>query len=79
MAKKFLQDSQGNSSSKRLWGSIVLSVGLIFACILFAYSILEGARDPSTASGIINMFLIAGSSLLGIGVFEKGIGRKDDY
>jgi len=33
----------------------------------------QGAADAATALGIINMFLIAGGSLLGIGVFEKGI------
>ena len=51
----------------------------MFSVILFAYSLYEGAADAATALGIINMFLIAGGSLLGIGVFEKGTGRyKDD-
>jgi len=73
MTNKFLQDSKGNKSSKRLWGSILLSIGIAFSVILFVYSLYEGAADASTALGIINMFLIAGGSLLGIGVFEKGI------
>tara|TARA_Y100000389_G_C17293704_1_gene429343 strand:- start:542 stop:781 length:240 start_codon:yes stop_codon:yes gene_type:complete len=79
MNNKFLTDSKGNKSSKRLWGSILLTIGVMFSVILFAYSLYEGAADAATALGIINMFLIAGGSLLGIGVFEKGTGRyKDD-
>ena len=73
MTNKFLQDSKGNKSSKRLWGSILLTIGVMFSIILFAYSLYQGAADAATALGIINMFLIAGGSLLGIGVFEKGI------
>jgi hypothetical protein len=73
MTNKFLQDSKGNKSSKRLWGSVLLGAGIIFSTILFSYSLYQGAADAATALGIINMFLIAGGSLLGIGVFEKGI------
>ena len=73
MTNNFLQDSKGNKSSKRLWGSILLTIGVMFSVILFAYSLYQGAADAATAIGIINMFLIAGGSLLGIGVFEKGI------
>ncbi len=73
MANKFLEDSKGNQSSKRLWGSILLGIGIAFSAILFVYSLRTGAKDAPTALGIINMFLIAGSGLLGIGVFEKAI------
>jgi len=73
MNNNYLQDSKGNKSSKRLWGSILLATGIIFSTILFAYSLYRGTADAATALGIINMFLIAGGSLLGIGVFEKGI------
>ncbi len=75
MANHFLQDSKGNKSSKRLWGSILLIVGVLFSVILFAYSLYQGVADASTALGIINMFLISGGGLLGIGVFERGIKR----
>lgn len=73
MTNKFLTDSKGNKSSKRLWGSILLTIGAMFSVILFTYSLYQGAADAPTALGIINMFLIAGGSLLGIGVLEKGI------
>lgn len=71
MTNKFLEDSKGNRSSKRLWGSILLSTGIIFSAILFGYSLFLGAKDAATALGIINIFLISGGGLLGIGVFEK--------
>jgi len=77
MRNNFLQDSKGNKSSKRLWGSILLSIGISFSVILFAYSLYKGAADATTALGIINMFLISGGGLLGIGVFEKGIKGKN--
>lgn len=77
MTKSFLQDANGNKSSKRLWGSIVLGTGILFSVVLFIYSLSKGAADAATALGIINMFLISGGSLLGIGVFEKGIQSKE--
>lgn len=76
MAHNFLQDSMGNKSSKRLWGSILLTSGLLFSAILFFYSLNKGAVDAPTALGIINMFLISGGGLLGIGVFENAISKN---
>ena len=76
MINKFLQDSKGNKSSKRLWGSILLTIGVMFSVILFVYSLYQGAADAATALGIINMILISGGGLLGISVFEKGINIK---
>ena len=77
MKNNFLQDSKGNKSSKRLWGSVLLGIGILFSTILFACSLYKGAEDATTALGIINMFLISGGGLLGIGVFEKGIGGRN--
>ena len=68
---KILEDCKGKKSSKRVWGSILLSIGILFSIILFCYSLYLGAKDPITANNIINMFLISGGSLLGIGVFER--------
>jgi len=75
---KFLEDFRGNKSSKRLWGSILLTTGILFSTILFFYSLNAGAKDAATALGIINTFLISGSGLLGISVFEKAIKREED-
>jgi hypothetical protein len=74
----YLQDNHGNKSSKRLWGSILLSFGIIFAMILFCFSLTKGASDPQTASNIINIFLYSGGGLLGIGTFEKILGKEEN-
>tara|TARA_R110000868_G_scaffold382861_1_gene649513 strand:- start:223 stop:459 length:237 start_codon:yes stop_codon:yes gene_type:complete len=71
MAYSFLKDAQGNKSSKRLCGVILLGLAVVFAVILFIYSILNIKSDTATAISIINMLLLAGSSLCGVGTFEK--------
>jgi hypothetical protein len=75
----FLKDSSGNSSSKRLWGTIILSVAVIFSAILFFYSIEKGVHDTATATAIIKMFFMAGGGLLGIGTLDhlsSAFGKK---
>ena len=67
----YLQDSFGNKSSKRLWGSIVLGLGITMGVGLFVHSLFEVAADPKTAYGIIEAFFWGGCALLGIGVGEK--------
>ena len=74
----FLQDNHGNKSSKRLWGSIILGIAVVMAIVLFGYSLYQIVADASTAKSIIDMFLITGGSLLGIGVLENGIFKKND-
>lgn len=72
MVSNLLSDAGGKKSSKRIWGSIMLGGGLALSIILFSFSLTQGAKDAQTATSIINMLLLAGSSLLGLGVFEKG-------
>ncbi len=71
MKNKFLDDINGNKSSKRLWGSIVLSRGIILAVTLFMVSLFKCASDPTTAVKIINLCIVTGAGLLGVGIFEK--------
>lgn len=76
--KDFLDDSSGNKSSKRLWGTILLTCGILISLVLFFYSLVDKAADASTALGIVNIFLISGSGLLGIGVFENKLNKNDN-
>ena len=76
MDKGFLQDTNGNKSSKRLAGSILVGLGILLSVILFGYSLYKEAGDAATALGIINIFLISGGGMLGIGVFEKATSKK---
>jgi hypothetical protein len=75
MSNKYLEDGQGNASSKRLAGVISLGIGGLMGITLFILAILTVIKDPSTATSVMNGFLIAGSSLLGIGVLE-GVVKK---
>ena len=83
MSNNFLNDSNGNKSSKRLWGSILLSVGIVLATILFFKSLEAEVADKQTTMNIINMFLVTGGGLLGVGVLESVIRKprqaRDDY
>ena len=67
----FLHDHHGNRSSKRLWGSIILGLGLILAVVLFGYSLIDKASDSQTALSIIHIFFLTGGSLLGLGIAER--------
>lgn len=70
MRHSFLQDQSGNKSSKRIWGSIMLSLGLSFCTILFFYSLYKIAADYKTALNIIEALIFSGTGLLGVGVVE---------
>jgi hypothetical protein len=70
---KLLEDCNGNKSSKRLLGATLLCTGILFSILLFAFSLFKSAADASTAMSVINVLLLSGGGLLGIGVFEKVI------
>lgn len=68
---KFLEDKNGNRSSKRLWGSILLSFALILSLILFIFSIYENNYNYDSAEFIITTLFSSGTLLIGVGTFEK--------
>ena len=67
---KMLQDSNGNTSSKRIWGTILLSLGSLMQIVLFIFAIKWGVKDPATASNVATGLILTGAGLLGIGVLE---------
>lgn len=73
--KKMHEDSNGNKSSKRLWGTILLVLGCVMKTILFAAAIKWKISDPATAMGVSSTIMYTGGGLLGIGVAEYW-GRK---
>ena len=68
-------DGMLEKSSKRLVGVISFLIGGIFLIGLGMISFSSAAADPNTIMTVGTTFIIAGSSLLGIGVLE-GIGNK---
>ena len=75
MNYKVLQDSDGNTSSKSVFGAIVLIVGLIGHLFLGIFSIFSIAADPATAVASFNTMMFVGGGLLGVSVLEFLKGR----
>jgi len=63
MSNRIFYDSKGKPSSKRVWGSIILIVGLGMA-------IVDGFALYDANSDIVLYILSAGTVTLGIGVVE---------
>ena len=72
---KLLQDSNGNTSSKRVAGFIIAGVGLIALLALGVVSMFMVIKDPETAMEAFKTILIVGGGLLGVGVVEF-LGKK---
>jgi hypothetical protein len=74
--KGFLQDSNGDNSSKRLWGSLSMVLGLAMkvSFAIFALTpwiaIADVAVRIPVALGAADGILMAGAALLGFGVLE---------
>jgi len=72
----FLKDADGDNSSKRLWGSISMSMGLLMKLVFSIISItpLIPVEEVFTripiALGAADGLLVAGTTLLGLGVVE---------
>jgi hypothetical protein len=72
----FLKDANGDNSSKRLWGSISMVLGLamkVSISIIALTSLIpvaEVATRLPMALGAADGVLMAGAALLGIGVVE---------
>jgi hypothetical protein len=66
----FLQDGEGNLSSKRLVGVVLAGIGILMSITLFIVSLSNPAGDAATALSIISALFTAGATLLGIGVVE---------
>jgi hypothetical protein len=71
-----LQDSSGNTSSKRLAGFITGGIGLVMGIIVFFYAVFKAkVPDSNTAIEVFKTMLYVSGALLGIGVVEK-FGKK---
>ena len=73
----YLQDTSGNKSSKRLWGSIILSVGLLLSVATTITSVYENNPIDDSVVDILRMLFFTGGGLLSFGVVEVfGKGKK---
>lgn len=71
MANEMLQDSNGNTSSKRVAGISLLGFSMLLGLILFIISIFKDVKNAYTMIDLIKLFIYSGTGLLGIGVVEN--------
>lgn len=74
---KWYQDSDGNTSGKRIFGAVTMAIYLIAGLFVIGYSIYSGNDIGDNAVSVLNGFGLAGASMLGIGVVEK-LGAKKE-
>lgn len=67
----FLEDSEGNKSSKRLLGSLCIGTGLVMSFMLFTYTLYYPSVNIDNSFHLIELVLGLGGLLLGLGVTEK--------
>ncbi len=68
---KIFTDSKGKLSSKRVIGILCFAIAIIMGVHLYVMSTILMVSDASTAIQIVEGFLMAGATLLGVGIFEK--------
>ena len=73
---KWYQDTTGNTSGKRIFGAVAMSLYLLSGLFVIGYSIYSGNDIGNNAMSVLNGFGLTGASLLGIGVIEKLGGGK---
>ena len=73
---EMLKDSQGHTSSKRIVGVCLVSVGGGLLLALGIIAVFRAITDPGTALSAGQTLVYSGAALLGIGVAEKFAGGK---
>jgi hypothetical protein len=72
-----LKDSKGKASSKRLFGTIGLTLFFLASIGIAVYSVFTGNDVGPQAAGLVNGVGYVSGALLGVGVFE-GIGKSGE-
>jgi hypothetical protein len=73
----YLCDHDGNKSSKRLWGTILLSNGILLKNAEWGIAIFKVAANAQMMMAASETLIYAGAALLGIGVAELFAKKKD--
>lgn len=69
-------DKNGDISSKRIAGVVILSCGLLLLLAIGIMSIFKAIGDPTTGLQVGITLMSTGGTLLGIGTFEKGVKKS---
>jgi len=71
MANKWYQDSDGNTSGKRIFGAVGFSLYILTGIGLSVFSVYTGNDLGVNVAGILGGIGMTSGGLLGIGVVEK--------
>jgi hypothetical protein len=74
----FLLDADGHKSSKRLCGILLILFGCIISFLILILNFIVKPYDYVIIKYIIEITMVTGASLLGIGVIEKFPKNKDN-
>lgn len=74
---QFLQDNNGNFSSKRACGAVLIGMAILVGWFIVIFNAVSNA-DLQWAWKVLEGFLTTATVLLGVGVFETKLGKKDD-
>jgi len=74
---RLLEESPGVTSSKRVFGAVLISAGGALLSVIGVVAIFAVVKDPDTALECGKALIKTGAVLLGVCVLE-GIGRKGD-
>lgn len=66
-----LKDVDGNWSSKRLAGMVIVVIGLLKHIIIFSVVVFYREEVPNVVYDTANTLLITGGSLLGVSTLER--------
>lgn len=72
----YLEDNNNNKSSKRLWGSILLTKGMLLSIVLCVLAIFFEVKTPDFLFRVVELDYVSGCGLLAAGVIET-FGRKN--
>jgi hypothetical protein len=72
---KMLQDQDGNVSSKRINGTLLLWIGIIMGVITWAVAIFHPLGNARAAMEIVAIFIGMGGGLDAAGIFD-GVFKK---
>ena len=67
----YLHDSMGNKCTRRLFGTILLSLGIGMGIVLFVCGLCCPDSFFETSYSVMQAFMIGGGGLLGIGLLEN--------
>ena len=65
-----VKDATGKTSSKRVWGSILIINGILQGNALFIRGLFYEIADKNITADIFKTFLGVGAGLLGLGLIE---------